>query len=133
MKAPSWVYAHRFELALAGVILAAALLRLYQLPDFMHFRWDEGRFALRAKEMVDNHTLLLVGQPASIAPMAGFSPIWFYLLVPALAIFQWQPLGGAVLTVVLDLAAIILAYRLVRRLSGPGSGLLIALLWAFRG
>jgi len=88
--------------------LIAAALRFYKLPYMASYDFDQ-EFVTNFVYDVREYPVRLVGQGLSVMGLF-MGPLYFYLLVPFYAAFQWQPIGGFVGSVVLGLATIAAYY-----------------------
>jgi len=117
------------SVVLLVILLLALALRIYRLPELMQVGGDQGRDALVVEHM------LRTGEPVLEGPIASTGtyhrgPAYYYLLAIAYWLSAGNPIGGALLSVGFDLAAIVMAFVLVRDIAGRGAGLATAALWA---
>jgi hypothetical protein len=99
---------HRWLLLLT---LLAGFLRLYKIEALMRFIWDEGRDMLAIRNIIVNHDLTLFGPFNEIGGGKDFFGVFhYYLMLPALLIANFNPLGPAVWTALLGVAAVVLTY-----------------------
>src|SRR3990167_2499786 len=111
------------------ILIAAASIRFYRLPEYLQFLGDQGRDLLVVKDMIVNHKFTLLGPTASVG---GFytGPIYYYFMLPFLWLSNLHPVGSAVMAVLFGLATIVLVYYFVKDLAGEKAGLISALLMA---
>jgi 4-amino-4-deoxy-L-arabinose transferase-like glycosyltransferase len=114
---------------LVGILLLALTVRVYRLPELMVVGGDQARDALVVEQMLDT------GQPVLQGPIASTGtfhrgPAYYYLLGAAYWLSGGDPIGGALLSVALDLAALVMAFVIVRAVAGSSAGLVAASLWA---
>src|SRR4051812_42834027 len=97
---------HRYKLTLAvlGILLVAAFLRLYRIADYMTFLGDEGRDVLVAKGILEGH-LVFLGPRASAGDFF-LGPIYYYMMAPFLWLFHYDPVGPAVMVALLSVATV---------------------------
>jgi hypothetical protein len=118
------------SLAILAVILLVALgLRLYRLPELTEFQGDQARDAM----VVD--TMLETGQPVLLGPAVSTGvyqrgPAFYYVLAPGLFLAGGDPVGGAVLTALADVATVLLLAVVGRMIGGWPAGLVAAAIWA---
>lgn len=107
------------------ILFLAALIRFYRLPEYLQFLGDEGRDVLVVKRMIVDHKFTLLGPTASVG---GFytGPIYYYLMLPFLLLWQLNPVGPAVMAVIFGLATIVLVYFMSREFFGERAGLIAA-------
>ena len=112
------------------ILILAALIRFYRLPEYMQFLGDEGRDVLIVKRMIVDHKFTLLGPTMSVA---GFyvGPIYYYFMIPFLWAFQLNPVGPAVMAVLFGVATVWAIYYFCRLYLNPKVGLIAALLLAF--
>lgn len=124
------IRAHKTEiLAVTLILLAAAFLRLYKIGEFVIFLGDEGRDALIVKRMIVDHKFTLLGPTASVG---GFylGPVYYYFMIPFLWLFQFDPVGPAVMVALIGIATVGLLYWVVRSWAGPVAAGMAAALYA---
>lgn len=120
----------KLPLVILGVILlVAAYLRLYKIPEYMTFLGDEGRDMLVVLHMIVNHKFTLLGPTASVG---GFflGPIYYYFMLPFVWLFGLSPVGAAVMVALFGIATVYLMYRAGRDMFGEQAGLTAAALYA---
>ncbi|MEK7127312.1 MAG: glycosyltransferase family 39 protein [Patescibacteria group bacterium] len=118
------------KLLLILILILAAILRFYKLPEYLQFLGDQGRDLLIVKAMIVDHKFTLLGPTASVG---GFytGPVYYYFMLPFLALWQLDPVGPAVMSALFGLATIILVYFFVKDIADKKAGVLAALLTAF--
>jgi|GEM_PF-5477392 len=121
------------RLPIITVLVLATALRLYQLPQRMVFRGDEGRDARIVRTMLLSGRLVLEGPPSSVHTTAGTlmqGPLTYYLFAPALLLANFSPVGPAVLTALFSVATVGLLWWVGRRWFHPTAGLMAATAFA---
>jgi 4-amino-4-deoxy-L-arabinose transferase-like glycosyltransferase len=110
------------------VILVAAFLRLYRIQDYMSFLGDEGRDVLVAYNILHGH-LTLLGPTSSVG---GFflGPIYYYFMAPFLLLFNYNPVGPAVMVALFGIATVWLIYKFCGELLNRQIGIIAAVLYA---
>jgi len=113
---------------LSGVLLLAAFLRLYRIADYMTFLGDEGRDVLVVYNILHGK-LTLLGPTSSVG---GFflGPIYYYFMAPFLWLFNYNPVGPAVMVALFGVATVWLIYKFCSDLFNKRVGLIAALLYA---
>jgi len=120
----------RLELILlAFILLLGAFLRLYKIDQYMTFLGDEGRDVTTVREMLLGRKLTLLGPGTSIGSMY-LGPLYYYLMVPALLLANFSPVGPAVQIAVLGLITIVLVWWVCRQWFDSCSALISALLYS---
>ncbi len=111
------------------ILLLAAALRFYKLPDYLQFLGDQGRDVLVVKRMIVDHQWTLLGPTASVG---GFytGPIYYYFMLPFLWLWQLDPVGPAVMASLFGLGTIILLYYLTKLFVNEKVALIAAFLAA---
>lgn len=125
-----WIKENRIEFILVLLILlVAAFLRFYRLPEYMNFLGDEGRDALIVKKILILHDFPLIGPTTSIGNMY-LGPLYYYMMALPMAVFWMNPAaaaGGAALVGVLTVALI---YYLARIWFGRLPAFISAILYS---
>ena len=118
------------ELWLLGLILVVgAFLRLYKIDQYMTFLGDEGRDVIIVSRFIKHFDLMLVGPGTSVGNMY-LGPLYYYLMVPALFLAGFSPVGPAVQIAILGVATIALIWWMGRQWWGKTAGLVAAALYA---
>lgn len=94
------------------LILALALfLRLYRLPELARFNYDEARDASVVRRMILERKPTLLGPETKIGDKTFyFGPLHYYLMAPALAAANFDPIGAYVWTGILGAATVAVIY-----------------------
>lgn len=111
------------------IILLAAILRFWQLPQYMTFLGDEGRDALAVKRMIVDHKFRLIGPVTSVGNMY-LGPLYYYLMLPAMMVSFLSPIGPAAMVALLGILTTALIYFYGREWIGAKGSLLAAFLYA---
>jgi len=106
------------------ILIFAAFLRLYKIADYMTFLGDEGRDVLIAYNILHGH-LTLLGPTSSVG---GFflGPIYYYFMAPFLLLFNYNPVGPAVMVALFGIATVWLLYKFCSELFNSKIGLIAA-------
>ncbi|GCF08627.1 ArnT family glycosyltransferase [Dictyobacter arantiisoli] len=110
-----------------AILLIAAFLRLYRIST-TEFDADQANIFAMAYNAVSHGHLVATSNIASIG-IINPPAIIYALMIPAA--FSANPIGGAILTALLAIAAILLTYIMTRRYYGRLAGTLTALLYTF--
>lgn len=104
------------------IFVIAVLLRIWHLPETAQFSYDEARDVI-AERSILNGKLTLLGPESQIGDKKiYFGPLHYYLMAPALALSNFDPLGPYYLTVLIGgLTAALLAFYF-----GPAAGFFYA-------
>jgi 4-amino-4-deoxy-L-arabinose transferase-like glycosyltransferase len=111
------------------ILIIAAALRFYRLPEMAYFDFDQSYAANFAYDVLREFPIRMIGQGLSIEGLF-MGPLYFYYLVPFYALFNLHPLGGAVGSVFLGLGIITAYYFFGYKLFGKPAGLIAAFLGA---
>ncbi len=113
---------------LVGILAVASFYRLYRIMDFMTFLGDEGRDALIVYKILHGD-LTLLGPTASVG---GFflGPIYYYFMAPFLWLFNYNPVGPAIMVALFGVATVGLIYKIGKDFFGTLVGLIAAGLYA---
>lgn len=110
------------------ILIFAAFLRLYKIADYMTFLGDEGRDVLIVYNILHGH-LTLLGPTASVG---GFflGPIYYYFMAPFLWLFNYNPVGPAVMVALFGVATVWLVYKVGAEFLGKEVGIIAAFLYS---
>src|SRR5437867_99432 len=106
------------------ILVIASIFRLYRIGDYMTFLGDEWRDVLVVYNILHGHFTLL-GPTASVG---GFflGPIYYYFMTPFLWIFNYDPVGPAVMVALFAIATVGLVYFVGNSFFGKKAGLIAA-------
>ncbi len=110
------------------ILLLSAFLRLYRIGDYMTFLGDEGRDVLIVKGILEGNFTLL--GPRSSAGDFYTGPIYYYMMAPFLWLFNYDPVGPAVMIALLGIATVYLVYYVGKKLFSEPVGLIAAGVYA---
>lgn len=110
------------------ILVLAAFLRLYRISDYMTFLGDEGRDVLVAKHILEGD-LTLLGPRASAGDFF-LGPVYYYMIAPWLWLFQYDPVGPAIMVALLGVVTVWLTYLVGKRFFNEPAGLFAAALYA---
>jgi len=110
------------------ILLTAAFLRFYRLPNRTLFLGDQGRDLLEIREVLIAGKLPLAGPLSNTGIHAG--PIYYYLAIPPLLISRFHPLGPILFITFLGITTTALIYFFNARVFGQTTALLVAALYA---
>lgn len=116
-------------LALLGILILAAYMRLWRIADYLTFLGDEGRDVLVVKRMIVDGKLTLLGPTASVG---GFfmGPVYYYFMAPFLWLWRLNPVGPAIGVALVGILTVYLVYLLGKRVGGSTySGIVAALFY----
>jgi hypothetical protein len=114
---------------LAVAMILAAFLRLYRFETFMEFLDDQGRDAIVIKRILIDHDLTLLGPGTSVGKMY-LGPLYYYAMVPFLAMTYPEPTGPAYAIALLGVITAFLVYHWGKELVGQKAAAIAALLYA---
>lgn len=116
------------KIILILILIVASFYRLYHIRDYMTFLGDEGRDVLVVYKILHGG-LTLLGPTASVG---GFflGPIYYYFMVPFLWLFNYDPVGPAIMVAIFGIATIWLIHKVGKELFGSSIGLIAAGLYA---
>ncbi len=115
-------------IAVVLILILAAFLRLYRIADYMTFLGDEGRDVLVVYNILHGH-LTLLGPTSSVG---GFflGPIYYYFMAPFLWLFNYNPVGPAVMVALFGVSTVYLIYKFCSDLFNYKVGLIASSLYA---
>lgn len=120
----------RFELIVIALIVAVgAFLRLYHLPNTLMFRGDQGRDAIIAKNILKEGDIALIGPVTSVGNMY-LGPLYYYFMVPFLAMTYPDPVGPAYGVALVNILTIYMIYWVGKKTINTGTGIVAAAIFA---
>lgn len=120
---------HRLLIALTGIILIGAILRLINVSDMFFFGYDQARDIHEVYEMVTLPKLKIVG-PGTDIPGLFSGPLFYYLLAVPYALSHFNPNSAVLLLILINLLGIPLLYYFGKKIGGQAVGIISAILWA---
>ncbi|OGG26653.1 hypothetical protein A2960_00580 [Candidatus Gottesmanbacteria bacterium RIFCSPLOWO2_01_FULL_39_12b] len=112
------------------IVLLGAWLRFYRIREYITFLGDEGRDLIVVKRMLIDHKFTLLGPITSVGSMY-MGPIYYYFMAPFLWLWNYDPVGPAVMVAFFSVATLILLYLLCAEFFIFGSiGLIATFLYA---
>lgn len=118
----------KYNILLLLILAVAAFMRLYRIGDYLTFLGDEGRDVLVVYNILHGHFTLL-GPTASVG---GFflGPVYYYFMAPFLWLFNYNPVGPAVMIALAGIMTVWLVYFVGQRFFDRTTGLIAAALFA---
>lgn len=130
MKSPLFHFLskHYDKIILIFILITASFYRLYRIEDYMTFLGDEGRDVMIVYKILHGN-LTLLGPTASVG---GFflGPIYYYFMAPFLWLFNYNPVGPAIMVAFFGIATVWLIYKIGKEFFGASVGLAAAGLYA---
>lgn len=126
----TWIKNNKSEFRiLSGILALSAFVRLWRIPEYLPFLGDEGRdVRIVARFLTEFHPMLL-GPRTSIGDMY-LGPLYYYLISPFLALWQFSPVGPAVFVALLGITTVWLIWYVGREWFGVKAGLIGSFLFA---
>ncbi len=124
------------------VLILAGFLRIHRIDEYLTFLGDEGRDVLVVKHILDGFGALFSGNFASAsegltllgptASVGGFflGPIYYYFMAPFLLLFNYSPVGPAVMVALVGVATVLLIYIISKEFFSYSAAIVVALLYA---
>jgi 4-amino-4-deoxy-L-arabinose transferase-like glycosyltransferase len=111
------------------IIAATAFFRLWQIRDYVVFLGDEGRDMIVMRNMILEKRPVFLGPTASVG---GFylGPIYYWMAVPFLALFNFDPVGPSVMVALFGIGTVILLLKFLKESIGFWPAALVSLLYA---
>lgn len=119
----------KYEFALGSIVFLSIFLGMLRINELMPFIGDQAWFYLSARDALLSGQIPLVGI-ASSHPWLHQGPFWTYLLIPFLWLFNFDPISGAYLTVILGILSVVGIYVVGSALFSKRVGLIASLLYA---
>ena len=129
LKKNQFLAKNGFLILIVLILVLAAFLRFWRLPEYMTFLGDEGRDVLAVKRMIVDHKFRLIGPVTSVGNMY-LGPLYYYLMLPAMMIFRLSPVGPAAMVALLGVLTTALIYFYGREWVGVKGSLFGAFLYA---
>lgn len=98
------------KILFSAILIVASFLRLYKIADYMTFLGDEGRDVLVVKHILEGNFTLL--GPRASAGDFFLGPIYYYFMAPFLFVFNFHPVGPAVMVALFGIATVFLVYKI---------------------
>lgn len=110
------------------ILALASFLRLYRISDYITFLGDEGRDVLVVKHILEGD-LTLLGPRASAGDFF-LGPIYYYFMAPFLWIFNYDPVGPAVMVALAGVITVFFVYWIGKEFFSQNAGLFASALYA---
>lgn len=110
------------------ILLLSAFLRIYRISDYMTFLGDEGRDVMVVKSILQGDITFL--GPRSSAGDFYMGPAYYYMMTPFLWLFNYDPVGPAIMVALVSVATVFLLYVVGKRFFSTVAGLFAAALYA---
>ena len=113
------------EFLVIGIVVIAALLRLWNLPDTLMFQGDQGRDAIIVADIFRKADLVFIGPVTSVGNMY-LGPFYYYFMVPFLLLTYPSPVGPAYAVAIISIVTTLLVFLLGKDVIGKTEGVLAA-------
>lgn len=110
-----------------GILLIAAVLRLWRIASMTEFLGDQGRTMMVLSDWAATGAIPFAGPTTLTGQHLG--PLFYYLMAPGYALSR-SPAGVSVWSALIGVAAVYMLYRAVSDFFGRGPAILVSLLWA---
>lgn len=125
-----WIKNNKYEFILTTLVLVlAAFLRFYKIDQYLTFLGDEGRDVIIVRRFLVYGDIFLIGPGTSIGNMY-LGPLYYYMMAPALWLFNYSPVGPAVMVASLGVVTVWFVYFVAKEWFGKNAGLISAFLYA---
>lgn len=119
----------KYEFMLGLILVLSVYLGSFKIKELMVFIGDQGWFYLSARDIILDGNVPLVGI-ASSHPWLHQGALWTYMLAFFLWIFNFDPVSGAYLTIILGILSVIGIYIVGSKFFSKRAGLIASLLYA---
>ncbi len=119
----------KLNLILVFVFLIGIFLRLYKISTTQPFLMDEARDAYMVRGIITGDQYPLVG-PTTSFKQIYLGPLYYYLLVPFLWLFQNYPLGITYASAITGIITLAVAYLVTKKLFSTETAILATGLYA---
>lgn len=109
-----------FWFVIGGLVIGAAFLRFYRIPEFLTFLSDQGRDAIILKRIVTFEKFVFVGPTTSIGNVFT-GPFFYYLVAPFMLLSGLDPAGPAYGIALINTACLVLCFLFVLRNFGKAT------------
>ncbi len=115
--------------SLLVILLLGLFLRIFKFSEFFQFSHEQDLQAWIVKDILINKHPRLIGQETSIVGLF-IGPLYYYLLVPFFAIFNFDPRASLIPVTAISLATIASVYFVLTKLFDKKIGNIGALIYA---
>src|SRR3990167_8652478 len=106
-KRPDWPV----SVILVVIFVLAAILRFWRIDEYQTFLGDEGRDVLVVKRMLLDGKFTLLGPITSVGSIY-MGPVYYYFTAPFLYLWNFDPVGPAIMVAFFSIATIYFVYRI---------------------
>lgn len=129
-SAKKWIKENKTEFyILLAILVLGAFLRLYKIDQYMTFLGDEGRDVVLVRRFLVYGDIFLIGPGTSIGNMY-LGPLYYYMMAPALWLFNYSPVGPSLQIAILGIITIGFVWFAAREWFGRNAGLIASFLYA---
>lgn len=124
----SEVVKNKYQYLLLGLVLSIAImLRFVRLDEFITFLGDQGRDAIIMKRLITLEDFPGIGPRSSVGELF-LGPFYYYLMAPALGIFQLNPIGPVFGVALLSILGLISIFFILKREINYTTAMLVIIL-----
>lgn len=120
---------NKYSCLLIFALVIGLMLRFINLDNGMSFIGDQGWFYISARDMLLTGNIPLLGITSSHTWLHQ-GPLWTYMLSISLFLFNFNPLAGAYLTIVIGILTIWLMYKIGSEIFSKNIAILAALMYS---
>lgn len=117
----------KWTFSITLLTILAFVLRFYDFSDRMTFHGELGHNYLVAREYIEKAEIPLVGPPTS-HPWLDFGPLFYWLIIPVLALSQFNPMIANGFITLLHVLLPIVSFYSMKKLLGNKVALIQAIL-----
>jgi 4-amino-4-deoxy-L-arabinose transferase-like glycosyltransferase len=114
------------------VIVGSMFVRGYHFRDHLTFQSDQGRDAMIAKRILTEADIALIGPVTSVGNMY-LGPLYYYFMVPFLAVTYPDPSGPAYAIAILSILTVAGVFWVGKRIFNPSTAIIASLFCGFMG
>jgi len=114
--------------SLIAILFLAAFLRLYKMRELGTFLADQA-IELSGTAQILKGDLTLIGIKTSVSEVRN-GAVMYYVMAPFLYLFNYDPVAGAFVQILLQLAAITCVYMVLKKQGREGTGLIASMMIA---
>lgn len=117
----AWPY--RLNWPILAILIIGIFLRSYKALDFFMYGHDQDLAGWFIRDVLENNHLRLIGQETS-SHGVFIGPLFYYLLIPFYVLFNMDPKGGLLLSIILGAFTVLSFYFVLGKIFGKKVGLI---------
>jgi len=123
------ILSNKFICLAVVILIIASFFRFYNLSKTLMFLDDQARDVLKAAKILKELDIPFIGPMASTGNVY-LGPIYYWAIAPFLALSGFNPVGPVIMVALLDVAACLLLFWLLKKIFGLWPAFFAALLYS---